>query len=136
MEIVFPFEEQKTEIFGLIRRPIAVVLFWSEKLKNWIPIKMVVDTGADYTILPSWLAEKLGIHLSRDCRKFTTYGVGGKQAVYLAKNGCKVKLGSWEKKITLGFLKDNNIPPLLGRLQFSELLKVTFANYKTKFESS
>ncbi len=135
-KIVFPFEEQKTEIFGLIRRPTADVFFWSKKLTNWIPIKMVVDTGADYTLLPSWLAEKLGISLTGDCRRFVTYGVGGRQNVYLVKNGWRVKLENWGKTITVGFLGDDNIPPLLGRLHFSEDLKVTFFNFKTEFEFS
>ena len=135
MRIVFPFERQQTETFGIISRPVADVFFWSKKLTGWIPVKMVVDTGADYTLLPSWLAEKLGINLTKDCRRFATYGVGGKQNVYLAKKGWKARLGTWEKIVTLGFLGDDNVPPLLGRLHFSETFKVTFVDYKTKFES-
>lgn len=135
MRVIFPFEKQQTKIFGVMRRPIADVLFWSENLNNWIPVKMIVDTGADYTLLPIWIAQKLGVNLQKDCRRFSTRGVGGSQLVLLAKNGRRVKLGSWENKITLGFLRDNDIPPLLGRLHFLERLKVTFENFETKFET-
>lgn len=38
---------------------------------------MIVDTGADYTLLPRFMAEKLGINLEKDCKDFTTFGVGG-----------------------------------------------------------
>lgn len=134
MRLVFPFEWHQTELFGIIKRPVADVLFWSEALVSWIPVKMVVDTGADYTLLPLWLSEKIGINLKKDCTKFLTRGVGGTQKVFLIKDGWKVKLGDWEKKVVLGFLADNDVPPLLGRLHFLENLKVTFENYKTIFE--
>lgn len=134
MQIVFPFEKQQTTIFGVVRRPVADVSFWSDILTNWVPVKMIVDSGADYTLLPKWLAAKFGIDLSKDCRRFDTRGVGGKQAVYVVKNGWKAKIGNWENKITLGFLADDSIPPLLGRLHFLEKLKVTFENFETIFE--
>lgn len=134
MRLTFPFEAQPTKIFGLIRRPVTDALFWSTPFKDWLPVKMVVDTGADYTLLPQWLAPKLGINLSSHCRRFITYGVGGAQTVYVVKTGWKAKLGDWENKITLGFLSDNNIPPLLGRLHFLEKLKLTLKNFKTTFE--
>lgn len=134
MRLTFPFEEQSTKIFDPIRRPVADVLFWSTSLKAWLPVKMIVDTAADYTLLPRWLAPKLGIKLHSQCRKFTARGVGGTQTVYVVKKVWKTKLGSWENNITLGFLNDNNIPPLLGRLHFLEKLKVTLENFTTTFE--
>lgn len=134
MQVRFPFEEQKTQIFGVVRRPVADVLFWSKDLSDWFPVKMVVDTGADYTILPKWVAAKLGVNVKKDCRKFTTIGVGGRQNVYVVSGGWKVKLGEWEKIITLGFLGGNNIPPLLGRINCLELLKVTLENFTTRLE--
>lgn len=135
MRLIFPFESQKTEIFGIIKRPVAEVLFWSKILRKWIPVKMVVDTGADYTLLPLWLSQKLGIDPKADCKKFETRGVGGSKLVFLVKNGWKAKLGSWEKNVSLGFLDDNDIPPLLGRHDFLERLKVTFEKFETKFET-
>lgn len=135
MRLTFPFEKQPTNIFGVIHRPIADVLFWSVPLKNWVPVKMVVDTGADYTLLPRWLAPKLGINLTRHCHAFTTHGVGGNQKVYVVTHGWKTKLGKWENDIILGFLSDDNIPPLLGRLHFLEKLKVTFENFTTTFQA-
>ena len=40
METTFPFEEQQTKIFSEMKRPVAEVSFWSEKLKDWVPVKM------------------------------------------------------------------------------------------------
>ena len=134
MAVVFPFEEQKTSIFGVIKRPVADVNFWSVTLKKWIPVRMVVDTGADYTLLPKWIAGKLGVDLSHDCRKYRTVGVGGKENVFLLKGEWQAKIGEWEESVVLGFIGDNNVPPLLGRLKFMEKFKVTFDNYRTLFE--
>lgn len=133
MEIVFPFEEQKTKIFGAIKRPVADVHFWSERYTVWVPIKMIVDTGADYTLLPSWLAEKLGIRLDSDCRSFQTSGIGGSETSYIVRKLWKVKLDHWQGAITLGFLNSHTVPPLLGRLNFLEQLAVTFKNFSTRF---
>lgn len=134
MAVVFPFEEQKTSIFGVIKRPVADVDFWSVTLEKWIPVRMVVDTGADYTLLPKWIAGKLGVDLGRDCRKYRTAGVGGEEEVFLLRGEWKAKIGEWEESVVLGFIGDNNVPPLLGRLKFMEKFKVTFNNYRTLFE--
>ena len=133
MRVSFPFEIQGTEIFGIIRRPVADVGFWSKELNNWVPVKMIVDTGADYTLLPLWLSSKLGVDLKQDCKKFKTSGVGGEQLVYLIQRRWKVKIGEWEENITLGFLNDNFVPPLLGRLHCLEKIKVSFENFTTTF---
>jgi len=94
---------------------------------------MIVDTGADYTLLPLWLYSKLGVDIKKDCNRLYTSGVGGKQLVYVLKGLWKIKLGEWESNIRLGFLNDNFVPPLLGRLDCLEKIKVCFENFKTVF---
>lgn len=133
MQIGFPFEIQETSNFGVIRRPVVDVNFWSKDLKAWVPVKMIVDTGADYTLLPLWLYSKLGVDIKKDCNHFYTSGVGGKRMVYVLKGLWKIKLGDWESNIRLGFLNDNFVPPLLGRLDCLEKIKVCFENFKTVF---
>lgn len=56
-------------IFGEIARPVAKVFFWSKKWQSWEEIWMIVDSGADYTILPSYLSIQLGVDLKSDCQK-------------------------------------------------------------------
>lgn len=56
----FPFEKVPSRIFGYIYRPIAVVSFWSERLKEWTEVIAIVDSGADYTLLPKFYAEDCG----------------------------------------------------------------------------
>lgn len=95
---------------------------------------MIVDTGADYTILPRFYAYDLGINLHKDCIAYQTFGIGGKEKVYLLKNA-KVKFGRWQRFVPVGFLNRDDISPLLGRQEFLEIFKVTFINHSTVFFS-
>ena len=75
MEIAkFPFKKIGKEYLGAIWRPYATV---SIKAKNtdWILVQMLVDSGADYTLLPRKYAELLGIDFSK-CVPKTTLGIG------------------------------------------------------------
>lgn len=96
---------------------------------------MVVDTGADYTILPRHFCEKLRISLERDCIKDITFGVGGEQIIYFYKSKVKAKIRNLERDIPLAFLDNNEVPALLGRLGFletfdAEFLKTHFVVFK------
>ena len=87
---------------------------------------MVVDSGADFTILPRYLSEDLEISLEHDCIKDTTAGVGGEQAIYLCKERIKAKLGHYERNVPLAFFDSNEVPALLGRLGFLEKFNTEF----------
>ena len=126
MVLRFPYREEKSSILGLIRRPVAKVALWSQKSNKWLAVRMIVDTGADYTILPRYMANNLGINLEKDCKIFTTYGVGGGERVYFLPK-IKVKLGDWERIIPIGFLERNEIPPLMGRHLFLETFEALFS---------
>jgi len=93
---------------------------------------MIVDSGADYTILPGYLSAQLGVDLTTDCQKHKTGGIGGEEYVYLFRNQ-KVKLGRWQGIIPCGFLARDDISPLLGRQDFLERFKVTFEKHQTIF---
>lgn len=132
--ISFPFEEEHSPLFGRIRRPKAQILLKHTKLQVWRYVNMVVDTGADYTLLPKFLSEDLGINLIKDCRVVRSLGIGGKERIYLYKSKVKVKIGVYERNISVGFLNNNFIPPLLGRKDFFETFRVVFEKFTTRFE--
>ena len=88
---------------------------------------MIVDTGADYTLLPRYLADDLRVNLETECKIFNTYGVGGGERVYFLPK-MKVKLGEWERRIPVGFLERNEIPPLMGRQLFLETFETLFSS--------
>lgn len=133
MSIVFPFEEEFSILFGRIKRPIAKVSFYDRKSNSWKSITMIVDSGADYSLLPKYLAEVIDININKDTKKIQTQGVGGGETVYLLKKKIKIRIGEYEREIILGIINSNNIPPLLGRYTFLETFKVVFEKFKTTF---
>lgn len=128
-----PFQFRGSGYLGQIYRPYLIVNIKSSRIDEWIPIEMIVDTGADYTLLPKKYAQFLEIDLKKDCFLNTTYGIGGKEDVYLYKS-LSVKIGDWERKVPVGFLSRNDTPALLGRLQCLETLKLAMENRITTLE--
>lgn len=131
--VVFPFEKVPSKIFGKIYRPIAFVNFWSYRLKEWREVIAIIDSGADYTLLPRFYADDFGINVKTDCRRKTTKGVGGEETVFLYPR-MKISFLGLGFMIPVGFINRDDIPPLLGRHRFLEKFKVTFHRHQTRFE--
>jgi len=125
MDVVFPFERSFSPIFGTIHRPVAQVFFYSKPKRRWYEIWMIADIGADYTILPKYFSERLGVDLAKECQVFITSGIGGDEKVYLAKH-MRAKLGNWEREVPVGFLERDEAPPLLDRQLFLETFESFF----------
>ncbi len=96
---------------------------------------MVVDTGADYTLLPHFMIADLQINPRLDCQSLETNGVGGSSKVYLLPK-IKAQLGNWKREIPVGFLESDDVPPLLGRHLFLETFNTTFSKKFTVVFSS
>ncbi|MBI2049637.1 retroviral-like aspartic protease family protein [Candidatus Roizmanbacteria bacterium] len=133
MAVSFPFRKESSLVFGKISRPIANVLIKDKKHNLWQPVTMIIDTGADYTLLPRFMARELGVELTKDCRIVVTQGVGGTNKVYLLKSRIDVMIGEFQRIIPLGFLNNDYIPPLLGRQEFFETFKVVFEKFSVTF---
>lgn len=128
MEITFDYEDKGSSRWGRIYRPIAKVIFKNNN--QTASVAMVVDTGADYTILPKSIALKLGISLINDCEKSVTAGVGGNEFVYFLKNKIEAVIGEIKQKVPVAFFNSDSVPPLLGRLGFLELFEINFVKNK------
>jgi len=126
MALSFEFRQERSDIFGTIHRPVAQVFFWNATKKQWVEFWMVVDSGADYTLLPRYAADELGVSFESDCRILGTRGVGGTEKVYFLPK-IKVRIGDWERTIPVGFLERDEIPPLLGRQAFMETFETSFS---------
>jgi len=135
MAISFDFEDEGRGRFGSIYRPVAKVSLQSSKFDTWINTWMVIDTGADFTILPKYISADLGISLEHDCILESTKGVGGEQTIYFVKSKITAKIGSLTRKIPLAFFATDELPPLLGRLGFLETFDTEFlAIHKVTFK--
>jgi hypothetical protein len=135
MPLEFRHKAVPSALFGVVYRPVADVLVQTKEQGNWVSVSMIVDTGADYTIMPKRYAPLLGIDVNVDCIEHSTQGIGGSETVYLCHD-VTVRLGRWERCIPLGFLDRDDIPPLLGRQDFLETFRVIFEGHETIFVQS
>lgn len=126
MDVKFEYEFGGECYFGKVFRPVAKVSFKSLNNSSWSDVWMMVDTGADFSILPRYISENLGISLETDCVLGMTTGVGGEQKIHLCKQKISVKIGKFVKDIPLAFFDSDEVPPLLGRLGFLEKFDTTF----------
>lgn len=131
MDVKFDFENEGENYFGKVYRPIALVSFKTQKTFQWTEILMIVDSGADFSILPKYLSDDLEISFENDCIKDSTIGVGGTQAVYLYKSRIDAKIGSFVRKVPLAFFDNDQVPPLLGRQGFLETFDTEFLRSHT-----
>lgn len=90
----------------------------------------LVDTGADYTLLPHSFATFLGIDLAKECEEFMTLGIGGAERIRLCRE-IRLRLGPWQRTVPVGFLSRLDVPPLLGRQECLETFKVTLHRWRT-----
>jgi len=100
--------------------------------RRYETVTALVDTGADYTLLPYTYAKALGIDIAREGHGFATQGIGGSEWVHLVRRW-KLKLGPWTREIPLGFIHRDDVPPLLGRQGCLETFKLTFFRHRTSF---
>lgn len=120
--INFKFRRIPSEIFQYIYRPYVAVSLQKKDKSGWRKARMIVDTGADYSILPRSYATYLGIDLTADCLAQSTHGIGGMETVYIFKN-LVLKIGDFERKIPIGFLDRDDVPPLFGRHECLETFR-------------
>lgn len=132
MKITFPFEYITVNIFGKIYRPYATVFVLNKSTGMYVRRTLIVDTGADFTLFPRINARLFGIDIGKETEKSQTFGVGGKETVYLYK-GLSIKIGEVKLKIPVGFIDRNDVPALLGRQHFLELFEVLLKDHKTIF---
>lgn len=131
--VSFPYETKSSSVFKVTKRPVAEVSFLSPGRNRWIRYTMIVDTGADYTVFPLKVARDLAINHENECKQYFTRGIGGSEKVFIYKKKILMKIGDWEKKVPIGFLERDDLPPLLGRQGCLDIFDVLFSKFTTFF---
>ena len=127
MDVDFDYDSIGDGLHGKIYRPVAKVTFKSPITDSFVSSWMVVDSGADQSILPKSIALRLNISLKKDCVKEVTIGVGGRKNIYFMKNKIQATIGHFKRMVPIAFADGSDIPPLLGRLGFMEIFDVLFS---------
>ncbi|PIU55412.1 MAG: hypothetical protein COS88_04635 [Chloroflexi bacterium CG07_land_8_20_14_0_80_51_10] len=130
--IRFSYEKRESESLGTVMRPMADILVKKRNEDKWYRISMIIDSGADVTLLPSMYASLLGIELG-NCKSYDMRGVGGTTNIYLSN--LDVELDNLRMNMKVGFIA-GNIPPLMGRADFFRAFEICFKRDEILFVES
>ncbi len=127
MCIEFPLGESETE-FGPLVDPTIVLPV--KTLKGYRPFEFILDSGADYTMVPRHMAAKVGVDLAA-ARKLRIKGIEG-SGVAAGMAQMTVRIGPHDVELPCLFSFGERVPFLLGRMGFFSRFNVTFDNRRRK----
>jgi len=108
--IEFPFEERHSERLGKIFKPIVpVTISGPEKSVNII---MLLDSGADISLIPYSVGEAIGLKLDMSTRS-EIHGIGEGSVPYIFTN-VNIKIDEIETSIRMGWTLIEEVPFILG----------------------
>lgn len=119
----YPYRFIRTEA-GRVPYPVISVFLLSGKKE--ILRDFIVDTGADTTTLPKYLAKELGINL-RNLSRAKSQGIS-KKPTKTWETKIKLKIGDEIIRTRCSFVSSNKIPPLLGKLDIFSRFNLYFDN--------
>lgn len=119
---------------GTLRKAPYIPIFVIDKAGKLVRVVALIDSGADFTIIPKDLAGLLG--LKEDQEEANTGGIGGKVKVKRTHFNFDV-IGSRERyslSVPALILQDggSDVPLLLGRNGFFENFHITFKQDEEK----
>lgn len=127
MSIEFPLIDVNTK-FGTIPTPLLTIFVLTKF--GYQSYQFLFDTGADFTMLPRYMAEDIGINL-KTLPQTRSYGIENKGIrVYIGN--IKIKLGTEKLKIRCLFSEKDTTPFLLGRIDIFLHFNINFDNKRKK----
>lgn len=129
----FAFTRGRSEIYGIVYRPSAKVYLRSSR-GTWLPHYMLVDTGADFSLLPKLIGEVLGLTKSATDRPHRAGAVGG--WIWVIMRRLRMRLGDREFEADVGWAQTNGAPLLLGRADVFDHFRICFdqREHATEFD--
>jgi len=126
--IEFPFERRQSRRFGTILKPIIPVRI-SGPARS-VNVFMLVDSGADLSVVPYSVGETLGLRLDIGTRS-EAQGIG-EGAVPYVLGEVELQMGGITLRVRIGWALIEEVPLLLGRLDVFRELAIEFREFANK----
>lgn len=126
-QVTFPYIERQHPIFGLVKRPLLKLEFYSLRFNLWVAVDdILVDTGADISTFPLPLGQLLiaeieagqPIHLGGVVISATMFNA----YVHLVQ----ARLGQITFDLPIAIVTSTAVPPILGRHQALDRFTIQF----------
>lgn len=130
----FKYQEEKSSLFKVIKRPLIELEIYSIKLKRWVPFKRVLaDTGADICLLPRFMGNLIVEDVTTGIYK-RIRGVVPNTFLNGFIHNVKIKIGVREFTAPVFIADSEDVTPILGRAKSLDLFKVCFDGDSTTIE--
>jgi hypothetical protein len=124
--IEFPFVEFSHPVFGTVLRPVANVLLSHEAYA--LSVEMLVDSGADLSMIPKTIGDQLGFILERGEMVYTVGGIGG--GIPVVYRSVFLTVGETSLPIRIAWGLSDEIPSVLGRLDVFDYFDIEFVQHR------
>jgi hypothetical protein len=116
-----------------VSRPYLLVTLFHGTNKR--PVLSLVDSGADYCLFHSSVAEELGIDLKSGWIK-DFGGIAAGQSVQAYMHTIQIEIQGFRERVEIeaGFADSDAIGGLLGGVGFLDNYKITLEKYKGRFQ--
>lgn len=128
--IEFHYQEEYSDKFGKILRPVALVTLYSTKKKT-VQATMYIDSGADVTMIPLRAGNDLGFKYD-PAKIFQMSGIAGSLPCSLEK--AKIAIGEKKLLADITWALSDEAPFLLGRRDIFKFFRITFDEKQKKVE--
>lgn len=126
----FPILDKKTNLGNVPDVEIPVSLLTKNGYQSVI---FLLDTGADFTMLPKHVAEWLGIDLT-SCPQHRSYGIEGSKGVRVWVTKIHIKICTHELEIRCLFSENEACPYIIGRADIFSHFSILFDNNDRKIK--
>jgi hypothetical protein len=126
--IEFPFLKKRSEKLGLILKPIIPVTITGPKRSA--KIFMLLDSGADISMIPYSAGETIGLELDMPTRS-EAQGIGEGSVPYVVGQ-VRIQIENFEIPARIGWALIEEIPFILGRLDVFKILAIEFREFEDR----
>lgn len=124
----FPLRKIPTHL-GLILDPTIPVEILT--LNGFTPFDLLLDTGADATLLPRFMAKVVGLELNRLPRQ-RMFGIENQEGLEARRGKVTLRIAKHTFSAPAFFSESDASPLVLGRAGFFDHFNITFDNKRFK----
>ncbi|MBI2358802.1 MAG: retropepsin-like domain-containing protein [Deltaproteobacteria bacterium] len=128
--IEFPFERMRSQRFGEILKPVIPVRLSGPARP--VNVFMLVDSGADLSMLPYSVGETIGLALDMSTRS-EVQGIGDGTVPYVLGD-VDLEVGGINLHARVGWALIEEVPLLLGRLDIFSELAIEFREFDNRIQ--
>lgn len=126
--IEFQFKKVYSKRLGEVLQPIIPVTIIGAKQR--VNVSMLLDSGADLSLIPYSVGEAIGLELDMENRG-EVQGLGEGSVPYILSQ-VRIKIGDIETSVRIGWALIEEVPLILGRLDVFQKFSAEFREFENR----